>query len=69
MINLMVLPLSWVRMEGTFSSRMTGVLLMEAARRRDSRTVDLGSAKPRCTPSWLKGWQGKPAQRMVEQQR
>ena len=63
---LIVLPLSCVKMEGTFSSRITGVLLMEAACKRSSRTSDLGSLKAFCRPSWLKGWQGKPAHRMVD---
>ena len=50
-MNLMVLPLSCVRIEGTFSRRIIGVLLIEAAFNKDSRTVERGSAKPRCMPS------------------
>ena len=63
---LMVLPLSCVRMDGTFSRRITGVLLIEAAWSRSSRTSDLGSEKAFCCPSWLNGWQGNPAQRIVD---
>ena len=63
---LIMLPVSCVKIEGTFSSKITGVFLMEAACSRSSRTSDLGSVKAFCCPSWLKGWQGKPAHRIVE---